>query len=89
MFKTHKTSKGAAERLLQQTSHGEIQAVDDRVLVAVSGLTKMFLAEVIELARTVASEQRKPDEPAGRIQPRHLREAHRRMQRKGRTPELS
>lgn len=51
--------------------------VEDKTVVVMAGLAKLYLIEVVELARVLASEEATQI----RIQPRHLREAFRRLKR--------
>jgi len=76
-----RNAKGAAEKALMALG-GEVPNIDERTVAAMNCLTKMHLAEVIEQARLVASERRE----YGRIQPKHIREAYRRMKLAGRVP---
>lgn len=51
----------------------------DKLLIVMSGISKMYAGELVESARQVMEDR----EETGVIQPRHLREAHRRMRRDG------
>jgi transcription initiation factor TFIID subunit 11 len=57
----------------------------DHFLVAVKGLAKVFVGDVVETALTV----RNQCGDTGALQPKHLREAYRRMQRTGAVPSTS
>ncbi|XP_058752238.1 transcription initiation factor TFIID subunit 11-like [Vicia villosa] len=55
------------------------QSISKPVLVVVSGITKMFVGEVVERARIIMTERKE----SGPIRPCHLREAHRRLKLEG------
>ncbi|CAK8575454.1 unnamed protein product [Lathyrus sativus] len=55
------------------------QSISKPVLVVVSGITKMFVGDVVERARIIMNERKE----SGPIQPCHLREAHRRLKLEG------
>jgi transcription initiation factor TFIID subunit 11 len=53
--------------------------INDKMLIAMSGITKVFVGEVVETARTVMDEWNE----TGPIRPRHIREAYRRLKNAG------
>ena len=55
---------------------------NERMTIAVGGAAKMYAGEIVEVARSVMVERKE----TGNIQPRHLREAHRRLKRLGKVP---
>ena len=77
-----RNAKGAAERALAGVGGGEIPIIDEKTVVVMGGLTKMYLQELIETACVVAGDRGE----SNRIQPRHLREAYRRMKRENKVP---
>ena len=77
-----KNSKG--EKFQSKSDKEEkSQPLDEEILVVMGGLAKLYLQELIETARKVANERQ-----SVKIQPRHLREAYRRMKKKGKVPVL-
>jgi transcription initiation factor TFIID subunit 11 len=53
--------------------------VSPEAVLVMGGITKVFVCEVVECARTVMNEWGE----AGPIRPAHLREAYRRLKREG------
>jgi len=56
--------------------------INQKMAIVMSGITKLFVGEIIETARTVQDEW----EDIGAIRPRHIREAYRRLQQAGKIP---
>ena len=77
-------ARGAAEKALAAVG-GEVPTIDERTIVVMGGLTKMYLQELIETACVVAGERG----DSGRVQPRHLRESYRRMKLARKVPQIS
>ncbi|KAL3640493.1 transcription initiation factor TFIID subunit 11 [Castilleja foliolosa] len=55
------------------------------VTIVMSGVAKMFVGELIEMARVVMAERR----DTGPIRPCHIRESYRRLKLEGKTPKRS
>ncbi|CAJ2673649.1 unnamed protein product [Trifolium pratense] len=55
------------------------QKISIPITIAVSGIAKVFVGEVVEAARTIMKERKE----SGPIRPCHLREAHRRLKLEG------
>lgn len=55
------------------------QKISIPITIAVSGIAKVFVGEVVETARTIMKERKE----TGPIRPCHLREAHRRLKLEG------
>ncbi|GAU30504.1 hypothetical protein TSUD_18850 [Trifolium subterraneum] len=55
------------------------QKISIPITIAVSGIAKVFVGEVVETARTIMKERKE----SGPIRPCHLREAHRRLKLEG------
>lgn len=51
------------------------QAVNPNLIIAVSGLAKVYVGEMVEMARAIQSEKNEE----GPLLPSHIHEAHRRM----------
>jgi len=71
---------GGAIRKLMQSITGS--TVSPKTGIVMAGITKIFVGEVVETARTVMDEWNE----TGPIRPRHLREAYRRLQISGKIP---
>ncbi|KAI8000908.1 Transcription initiation factor TFIID subunit 11 [Camellia lanceoleosa] len=56
-----------------------------QITIAVSGIAKMFVGELVETARIVMSERKE----SGPIRPCHIREAYRRLKLEGKVPRRS
>ncbi|CAL5346620.1 unnamed protein product [Camellia sinensis] len=56
-----------------------------QITIAVSGIAKMFVGELVETARVVMSERKE----SGPIRPCHIREAYRRLKLEGKVPRRS
>nr|ACJ84571.1 unknown [Medicago truncatula] len=69
--------KANMKRLL--TSITGTQKISIPITIAVSGIAKVFVGEVVETARTIMKERKE----TGPIRPCHLREAHRRLKLEG------
>jgi transcription initiation factor TFIID subunit 11 len=77
-----RNSKGSAAEIVSKLQKEIPSTFDEKTVVLITGLTKLYLAEILESARIIASEYGHD----GRIQPRHLREAYRRMKHDGKLP---
>lgn len=71
--------KNAIKRLMQSVTGNN---VSHKTSIVMAGVTKIFVGEIVETARTVMEEWKE----TGPIRPRHLREAYRRQQAKGKIP---
>jgi len=80
-----KDAKGSAKRAVGSGTAPSSIEVDDKTASLMAGLTKMYLAELIERACVVSAERG----GALCIQPRHIREAYRRLKIEGRLPATS
>ncbi|PNY01728.1 transcription initiation factor TFIID subunit 11 [Trifolium pratense] len=76
-FRRAKFTKAQMTRLV--ASINGTNTVPERISLAVSVITKMFVGEVVETARIIMEERRE----SGPIRPSHLREAHRRLKLDG------
>jgi len=56
---------------------------NEKMTILVGGAAKMFAGELVETARAIMLERNE----TGSIQPRHVREAYRRMKRQGLVPQ--
>lgn len=58
------------------------KTANDTIVLAVVGVTKVFVGEIVETARTTMEEWNEK----GPIQPRHIREAYRRLKMANKIP---
>ncbi|KAL8143159.1 hypothetical protein V2J09_016191 [Rumex salicifolius] len=61
------------------------QKISIPMTIAVSGIAKMFVGELVETARGVMAERNE----SGPIRPCHIREAYRRLKLEGKVPKRS
>eukprot|EP01089_Gocevia_fonbrunei_P013927 TRINITY_DN3689_c0_g1_i1.p1 TRINITY_DN3689_c0_g1~~TRINITY_DN3689_c0_g1_i1.p1 ORF type:complete len:210 (+),score=56.00 TRINITY_DN3689_c0_g1_i1:39-668(+) len=71
------TFQRAAIKRMMQTISG--CSIGQRTVIVMAGITKLFVGEMVEMARTVMDEWGE----LGPIRPRHLHEAYRRLQKEG------
>ena len=64
---------------MQQVSNSPVTG---KMAVVMSGISKVFVGEIVETARTVMEEWKE----SGALKPRHIREAYRRLKQSGKIP---
>jgi transcription initiation factor TFIID subunit 11 len=64
----------------------DTQSVTEEVTIAIGGATKIMIGELIELARVIVEEEYNTSDSKKQIEPRHLREAYRRLKALGKIP---
>lgn len=80
-FRSSSLAKAQVKKLMARAIGG---AVTDNMLIVMSGVTKVWVGELVEEAVCVRRER--GDE--GPLAPPHLREAHRRLRARGKVPYL-
>jgi len=71
--------KAAVRKLISQVTGTPISV---EIVIAMAGISKIFVGEIIETARTVMDEWRE----SGPIRPRHIREAYRKLKENNKIP---
>ncbi|KAF8007241.1 hypothetical protein BT93_K1286 [Corymbia citriodora subsp. variegata] len=79
-FRRSGFQKATMKRLLVSITGS--QKISMPMTIAMSGIAKMFVGEIVETARIVMSERKE----SGPIRPCHIREAYRRLKLEGKVP---
>mmetsp|Transcript_14949 Transcript_14949/g.25681 ORF Transcript_14949/g.25681 Transcript_14949/m.25681 type:complete len:168 (-) Transcript_14949:277-780(-) len=78
-YRQSKLPRTAVKRQMQSAG---VSSVNDTCAAVMAGITKVFVGELVELARAIEFEWAE----SGPIQPKHLHEAYRRLRAQGAVP---